>query len=69
MALRNMLLPLPPFAGQHGIVVMVDKLMPLFNRLDASRIAANATTRGSVQNGLLAAELALVEKRKLEVTA
>jgi type I restriction enzyme, S subunit len=44
---------------------MVNKLMPLFNRLEASRIVTDAT-RGRLLNALLAEALAPDEKRKLE---
>lgn len=60
-----MLFPLPPLAEQHRIVVIVDKLVALFNRLEASLIAADAT-RVRLLSALLWKLLAPAEKRKLE---
>jgi type I restriction enzyme S subunit len=42
-ALKNMLIPLPPLAEQHGIVAKVDELMTLCDRLEASLTTSDQT--------------------------
>jgi type I restriction enzyme, S subunit len=59
-------IPLPPLAEQHRIVAMVDALMALCDRLEAS-LTATATTRRRLLDALLAEALAPVDARELEV--
>ncbi|ARJ65165.1 hypothetical protein WV31_05575 [Magnetospirillum sp. ME-1] len=59
-ALKNMLIPLPPFAEQHRIVAKVDELMALCDQLEASLNTADNTRRRLLE-ALLAEALAPVE--------
>lgn len=59
-ALKNMLVPLPPFAEQHRIVAKVDALMALCDQLEAGLIAINVT-RGRLLDALLAEALVPAE--------
>jgi type I restriction enzyme S subunit len=56
-------IPLPPLAEQHRIVAMVDELMALCDRLEASLSTGNDTCR-RLLDALLAEALAPAEKRE-----
>ena len=60
-----LMLPLPPLAEQRRIVAMVDALMALCDRLEAS-LTAIATTRRRLLDALLAEVLAPTDARELE---
>lgn len=51
-ALKNMLVPIPPYAEQKRIVAKVDELMALCDRLEAS-LAAGETARSRLLDALL----------------
>ena len=55
--LKNMLIPLPPFAEQHRIVAKVDALMALCDRLEAA-LTTTDTTRAHLLEALLHKALA-----------
>jgi type I restriction enzyme S subunit len=62
--LGKMVFPVPPLAEQHRNVAMVDALMALCDRLEASLTAA-ADTRRRLLDALLAEALAPADARTL----
>jgi type I restriction enzyme S subunit len=63
---ETLLVPLPPLAEQRRIVLKVDELMALCDRLEASLVTADQTRRRLLES-LLAEALAPVRERELEV--
>lgn len=67
-ALKNMLIPLPPLAEQHRIVVKVDELMALCDQLESSLTSADET-RKKLLDALLAEALAPMDTVALQEAA
>jgi type I restriction enzyme S subunit len=65
---RRMPIPIPPLAEQHRIVAIVDALMALCDRLEAS-LTATAATRRRLLDALLAEALAPSDDREQEAAA
>jgi type I restriction enzyme, S subunit len=63
--IRKIPFPLPPLAEQHRIVVKVDALMALCDRLEAC-LTASAATRRRLLDALLAEALAPVDVAEME---
>jgi type I restriction enzyme S subunit len=64
--LKLLPIPIPPLAEQHRIVVKVETLIGLCDRLEASLTAANATRR-RLLHALMAKALVTAEDRQMEV--
>lgn len=65
-ALSDILVPVPPLAEQRRIVVKLDELMALCDRLEA-KLAAAAETRGRLLEALFAEALAAEQEPILDV--
>ena len=63
--LRGCPIPLPSLAEQKRIVVKVNELTALCDRLEAS-LAMGTTTQGRLLDALLAEAIAPVDTRRLE---